>query len=557
MKLEKLKILFKVHLSFHVYHNNVAKRRKKMVKLFKSKKMIAGLIVIALIGGSIYLVSGSAQESEEPQETQTYIRTTTLTKGSIDEVISATGTVSSTNTTAVSSSIQGVKVAQVLVEVGDVVNEGDSVILLEQDQLNEQIADLNEKISDEKEKLQEAYDSALTAKDSAWTIVYGTNGTSSAYESAKMMYDAASGAVSAAQADYDAKLSEYNTALIAVGNAQESYNSAITTGDSALIASANDILTAANSEFSIKDQALQVAQSNLDTVKMTYNFTTLEGTYNQTLNAYETTKSTYLKAEETLGTAQSNLDNQTSTLLESYQDQLSALYETIDDYTLKAESTGTVTKVGATVGSQVSNTTDLVTIDDMNSLKIEVQVSEADIHSIEIGQTANILSDATTEEITGTVTSKSPVASVSGQGSTSSTFTVTVEIDQTGTGLLIGMNAQVDIMLSTIEDVYMVPIDAIEVVDGVSYVYKQISEGNTEDSFERIEVTTGQSNDYYIEVSGAQIQEGLVIRSSAILEDATIESDSMMPNMLDGMSGGEMPSGSGMSGGGQRPAGGQ
>ncbi len=529
-----------------------------MIKLLKNKKVIIGLAVLCVASGSIYFVNANAQGTEEVSTTQTYVRTTTLTKGSIDETISSTGVISSTNTTAVSSSLQGVKIASVLVEVGDIVNEGDTLITLEQDQLNEKISELNEDIQEEKDNLQDLYDTALSNKDDAWSTVYSSGGTHDVYENAKALYDAASDTISVAQNAYNTALDTYNASLVTLGEAQTVYNNAVIDGDADTITAAQASLDAASKDFNDKDLALASEQSNLDAAKKTYNFTDLETAYNDAKKTFDTTNEIYLDAEEALSTAKSNLDNQTSTLLENYQEELAELYETVSDYTLKAESSGTVTEVNATVGSQTNNSSDLITIDDTASLKIEIQVDEGDIHLVELGQTANILSDATTDTITGTVTSKSPVASVSGQGSSASTFTVTIEINEFTSSLLIGMNAQVDIMLSSVEDVFMAPIDAIEIIDGVSYVYKQIAEGTTEEAFERIEVTTGQSNDYYIEISGSEIQEGLVIRSSAVLAEALVETDeAMMPGMLGGMmSGGAAPSGGTSSGGmsgGQMP----
>ena len=66
-------------------------------------------------------------------------------------------------------------------------------------------------------------------------------------------------------------------------------------------------------------------------------------------------------------------------------------------------------------------------------------------------------------------------------------------------------------------------------------------------------MTTGQSNDYYVEISGSELQEGMVIRSSADLtqgvETVSGESGSLAPEdgasfeMAGGMPSGGMPAG--------------
>ncbi len=510
-----------------------------------SKKNIVIIICVGVLGVVGFNFINKPQTNEAV--TNTYIRTTTLSKGSIEDVISSTGVISSTNTTAVSSSVNGVKISEVLVEVGDYVNEGDVLIRLEQDKLSEDIVELNDKIAEEKNSLQDAYDTALSKKDDAWGVVFAANGTEDIYISSKALYDAATNAISVAQASYDFALNEYNNALTNVGNAQNQLNEANASGDATTIANAQAIYDNASIIFTEKDNALNMQKANLETVKSTYNYSSLEMTYNSAKTNYDTTYSTYLSAENQLADAKENLETNSSQLLESYQDQLDTLLESVENYTLTAESNGTVTVANATVGSNTSTTMNLITVADTNNLQMEVQVDEADIHSIEIGQTVKILSDAIESEVNGIVISKSPVASVSGQGSTSSTFTVTIEIIDENTGLLIGMNAQANIMISAVEDVYMVPIDAIETEDGKTYVYKQVNDEQTEESFERIEVSTGESNDYYIEIYGSEVNEGLIIRSSANMEEALVETNLNFENMMPGgqipLGGGQMPGG--------------
>ena len=58
-------------------------------------------------------------------------------------------------------------------------------------------------------------------------------------------------------------------------------------------------------------------------------------------------------------------------------------------------------------------------------------------------------------------------------------------------------------------------------------------------TFEEVEVTTGNSNDYYIEISGDSLAEGDVIRSSADLTqgvETANASDSLAAMMDGGMS---------------------
>ena len=50
-------------------------------------------------------------------------------------------------------------------------------------------------------------------------------------------------------------------------------------------------------------------------------------------------------------------------------------------------------------------------------------------------------------------------------------------------------------------------------------------------------VTVGEENDYYAQISGAELEEGLVVRASADTDEATEELDmgTMMPGEMSGM----------------------
>ena len=78
-------------------------------------------------------------------------------------------------------------------------------------------------------------------------------------------------------------------------------------------------------------------------------------------------------------------------------------------------------------------------------------------------------------------------------------------------------------------------------------------------TFEKIYVTTGDSNDYYIEITADELQEGDVIRASADLtqglESTTAEEGDMSGFDFSGMGGMSGQPGGDMGGMGGRPGG--
>ena len=125
-------------------------------------------------------------------------------------------------------------------------------------------------------------------------------------------------------------------------------------------------------------------------------------------------------------------------------------------------------------------------------------------------------------------------------------------------GLLIGLSAKVEIILSQVTDVYAVPCDAVGTDEnGGSVVYAR-SGGETE--FTAIPVETGMETDYYIEISGEGLSDGMEVKTSANdtataaagADDAQQSGENAMfsMDMGGGMPGGDMPGGGGMPSGG-------
>ena len=110
------------------------------------------------------------------------------------------------------------------------------------------------------------------------------------------------------------------------------------------------------------------------------------------------------------------------------------------------------------------------------------------------------------------------------------------------------------------DNVFVVPIDAIGTNDaGESIVFVKESGSGSDAIFKEVVVTTGEENDYYVEISSAELSEGMEVRSSADPKQAQVSgSESSEPVQMNGDMqidmGGAMPSGEMPAG--QMPAGG-
>lgn len=527
---------------------------------FKQHKKFTALLVVLALAAAIVLrflpQKGAAQGS-----TVSFVRTTTLQKTSLENSVSTTGTVESANVSTVTTDLK-YTVKSVNVQVGDTVQAGDVICTLDTEDLEKQITRAKESLTDQTEQTQEAYDKALKSyneakKDYDDAVTAADDAEDDYYDSWDDL-NAAVNQVSALQAKYDRAEKELSDALSA-------YNAALTAyGDGSAEA------TAAEAAYNEKQGAAKDAQTALENAQMTTGYQSLVQAKDQAVAAWEQAKTAKEQAEKQLETASESLDTAKKNLDKSgSSDTLEDLQEQLTKCTLTAETSGTVTSLNATVGSICSDT--VATIQDTNDLKVAVTIREYDVPNVSIGMKARITSDATDGEISGTLTQISPTATAAtsataaGQGSssTSGTFSAEVSVDGASSGLLIGMNANVEIVQSTTDNVFVVPYDAVGTeADGTKYVMVKTGGEGADATFEKVTVTTGAENDYYIEIRGDALTEGMEVRSSATDDSTeTVDASDMMGqgrlvfSAGGGAGGGDMPGG-GQGGPGGRQGGG-
>ncbi|OUN83101.1 HlyD family efflux transporter periplasmic adaptor subunit [Gemmiger sp. An50] len=540
------------------------------------KALIAAVLILAVAVAGLWYFR--MRRPALPAEAQggSYVRTVTLQKGNLDDSISASGTVESSDVSNVTTDLK-YTVKTVNVQVGDMVEAGDVICILDTESLEKSIEKAKEALADSMAQAEKTYqkaqeslaeaqtktseaktdmDEAQSAKDDAW----------SAYDSACSKVSSFQTEADDAAARQENALSALNDAMAVTAQKQTAYNDAYgawktesdrqlaadyepAEGDAEKLAglqtamnnaqaqldAANEAQTKAQESYDQTSLQAQEKQKALSDAQSTVGLTGLQTAYQQAQAAYEQAQTAYDQAVKNQETAQETCDD----ALESYNksgesDELADLQEQLEQCTLTAETSGKVTAVNATVGSMIEGAA--ATIQNTESLKVAITIPEYDIESVKVGMTARITSDVTDKEVNGTLSQISPTAT--GGGSSSSSFAAEVTVDDADSGLLIGTNAKVEIILSTTEDVFTVPLDAIgENEAGESVIYVQTGEENGEPVFEEMAVTVGEENDYYAQISGAELEEGLVVRASANADEATEELDmgTMMPGEMSGM----------------------
>lgn len=310
---------------------------------------------------------------------------------------------------------------------------------------------------------------------------------------------------------------------------------------------ANNAYTSAQSNYTTAATNLQNAQSGCSVPSRgLYGFAAIEAAFKQAdslLTQYETAlesaKKTTESAEKALKSAHDAYDNEKNysslkTRAQSVEDAatrlsqssrtpstLETLRDTLNSCTLTATMDGTITSLNATVGSVCSGA--VATIQNTDQLTVEVTIPANSVPNVSEGMACRITSDAASGQIIhGTLVRIDPVANEKGS------FGATVSVNASDAALLIGTQAKVEIVISEKNDVFTVPMDAVDINDDGSYYVLRCTGGEgIAMTFEQVPVAVGDSNDYYVEISGAGLHVGDVIRSSANLNEG-IESSSAL-----------------------------
>ena len=468
----------------------------------KHKKLtIFLIIIIVLLITAAILVPKFFGKKENGMQTAKET-TVSLSKMDLTSSVSATGTIESAKSKTVSADVANVKVKSVKVSEGDTVKKGQTLVTFDESDLQDALTEAKDNLSDA--KTQAASELSLAQRKlSEAKSTYSTQNkkTKSTVASAKSAYEQAK--------------KEYKNAKSA--------------------------------------EEKQKAKETLDKAKTTY-----EQAVSERENTNKQNQSNIDSAKEAVTNAKTN---NKKTLREAQ----------------KSVTEATVTAVGVEAGDSYSGG-EMFEISDCTDLQVSTTVSEYDITKVKKGQKVVILTDATDEEeIEGKITyvalttgssslsSASSVTGGNGTGASSMTssesssdgYEVRIQILKENKNLRVGMTAKCSIILEEASDVYAVPYDAIhQNTSGDSVIYVKDSSTNTK---KEITVTKGMESDYYVEVTGDGLSEGLMVilpsdTTSSKSSSDSDKSSSGLSDMMGGMSGGGRGGAPGGNGGG--PSGG-
>ena len=293
-------------------------------------------------------------------------------------------------------------------------------------------------------------------------------------------------------------------------------------------------MDAAKAELSAAETALDRAEDSYDTAERSYKaaLRNADSTLEEYAHSVESACQAYETALKNAESTSVNVENQ----LESYENslataqiagnmdtaeyQLAKLYMDLEDATIKAPSSGTVTAVFATVGGTGSGL--LFVIEDTANLVVETSVKSYDIGTVTEGMPVVIKSDATgEEEYEGRVQSIAPTSNKNAQGETDTTtdavFATDVAVVSQNTGLRIGMSVRLNYIVEESFSVLAVPYDAVYQNEAGQDCVLILTQGSAPEKFlvQELPVTLGMENDLDIVISGEGVAPGLRVVNEA------------------------------------------
>ncbi len=165
---------------------------------------------------------------------------------------------------------------------------------------------------------------------------------------------------------------------------------------------------------------------------------------------------------------------------------------------------GTVTQVDTAPGDQVSAGQTAFRVDDLSSFLVDVEVSEVDINSVSVGQEVTLTFDAILgKTYHGKVVEVGQAGNVD-QGVVN--FTVTVELTDADEQVKPGMTAGVNVVVTELQDVLLIPNRAVRVVDNKRVVYV-LRDGQAQ----KVEIRLGPSSDTFSSLADGDVKEGDLI----------------------------------------------
>ncbi len=459
------------------------KKRRRRIIGFSILGAVVLLIVALIIGCSLSKDDKDVKEGEYKQ----------VEKRTIVNSVSGTGTVSAINSEDITSQRFGTRVNVVYVKEGDIISSGQVICQFDTKDLENQLSEIRKSISQAKDNKVEQdanYDRRIS--ESINNRNSNINETEARLNQARLEYFEALGELDKANQNYNDYMADPSHHAYDMDAIQLEM-----------------LIESRKSNVDVKKNNIQALEDNLNNL---YN--------SDNSNAYD---------------AKNSFDDSASNNIQNLEQRARDVERAIGECSVRSTIGGTVTTLNVKAGESFNGGT-VATVEGVNDLLVEAEVSEYDIADIAVGMKAMMKTDATRDkELSGVVTYVAPKASnssskgglgalsgligmdassmsqsASGSGNTSATYLIRIAFDEQNPRLRLGMNAKVSIITESVENAISVPFESVvEESNGDKYVeiatnYNEASTSDGKIPFEKkkVKVNTGIRGSYYVQVSG-------------------------------------------------------
>ena len=408
--------------------------------------LIAGLLVVAGVAALVFILGANARKQSQS------LQTSTMARGTLTASIGATGTIQARQQAAMAFSIGG-RVGTVHVQLGDSVDTGQVLLEMDPAYYPQQVIFAQANLISAQKTLDNLKTSQTALAQAELDLA-----------NAKKMLDDA-------KANYNNTVQKFNSGWV-----QECWNRVNQAySDYMIYRFINNGSPAAVQEL---QRRYQVYLNDLKELEKAEQYQSMG--VGSSASGTEEAKSAIAIAKGQLDLAQSQYNDALAAYnrlqdgvpaqdLQAAQARVDAVQSVLDQVRIKAPFSGTILAVNVVPGDMVNAGTTLLVIADLSELHVDVPIAEVDYKRLAPGQKTQLVLDAVHgTTYNGKVTQIGLNASTSG-GSVS--YPVRVVVSDADKKMLPGMTVSVQIEVSRLENVLLVPNRAVQNVNGSLVVY--------------------------------------------------------------------------------------
>lgn len=471
-------------------------KKKGKTKRIVTLVIVAAVVALAVIG----YVSWQKQKAGEGKTTYAIVP---VERGDVEVKVKGSGTVAPLEDKTVYAGVSGT-IKQVLAEDGDIVSAGDVIAVMENKELESMRDSLQRQIDD---------------LDASILSLRGTSGPDAVYSPVKgvvkAIYAQKGDLVDAVMEKYGALAivcpDERMKTVIDAEGLQVGDQVTVTVGEKSVTGTVVSI-GSAGATVSFEDKGF--LPDDVASVSKEDGTTLGEGSVQVENPVYIAGRGGIVKrVREDVGDKVSrggkifDLSGEVlSAQLYAQLDQRAELMEDLEDVlgdiealTVRAGMDGVISDLNISEEQLVQEGTPLFRVQSRDAFKIEVDIVELDIADIDLHEKATVKLDALPDLVLeGEIIKINPIGVAQNDVTD---FTVTLSLPETE-GLMIGMSADVTIISQKAENVLVIPIEAIQVINGEKYVVLESDLGGEQDAVVAThKVTTGITDGVNIEIT--------------------------------------------------------